>query len=207
MYFDPRGEWFVFALATPGGMAAAAGTAAAAARYAAIGWRALKALHKAIQQAMAAMQAAQKAMEMAEKAKEQEQEKDKAAEEGGSCPVTSPDTDESPDPDDEEKPNNKGGKKEPWTPSETERHHTIPKEIQKKLPPEVRNHPDVKGRRGLPNRKAIPYKKHREIHQGRGGGHYNQRFDEEIARQGGYENVGPRDLTSIRDQLVNEFGL
>ncbi len=104
---------------------------------------------------------------------------------------------------------NKGNSsgKNGWKPSKTEKHHTIPKEIQKKLPPEVAKHKDVVGRKGLPNKKSIPYKKHREIHKGAGGGKYNQRFDQEIKKRGGYQNVSPKDVTNIRDKLVKEFGL
>ena len=97
--------------------------------------------------------------------------------------------------------------KSEWQPSLTEKHHTIPKEIQKNLPPEVRKHSDVRGRKGLPNMKDIPYEQHREIHQGPGGGIFNQRFEEEIMNRGGYENVSPGDVTAIRDNLVKEFGL
>ena len=98
-------------------------------------------------------------------------------------------------------------KKNGWAPSKTEKHHTIPREIQKKLPPEVADHKDVRGRSGLPNKKSIPYKKHRDIHQGAGGGKYNQRFEEEIEKIGGYQNVSPSELTKIRDKLVKEFGI
>ncbi|OQX04117.1 MAG: hypothetical protein BWK80_54260 [Desulfobacteraceae bacterium IS3] len=100
-----------------------------------------------------------------------------------------------------------GGGCRRWKPSPCEKHHTIPKEIQKKLPPDVRSHPDVRGRKGNPNRKSIPYQKHREIHEGAGGGTYNQRFDEEVLNRGGYENITPQELNEIRDCLVEEFGL
>ena len=90
----------------------------------------------------------------------------------------------------------------------TQGHHTIPKAIQKRLPPDVRSHPDVRGRRGNPNIKQIPTKKHKKIHSGRGrGGDYNRRFDEEIRNRGGYQDASPRDLNDIRDQLGKEFGL
>ena len=101
----------------------------------------------------------------------------------------------------------KSGKKKRWKATATEKHHTIPKEIQKKLPPDVKNHPDVRGRKGNPNRKEIPYDKHREIHKGPGGGKYNESFDVEIQKRGGYENVTPSDLNEIRDQLVRDFEL
>jgi hypothetical protein len=40
-----------------------------------------------------------------------------------------------------------------FTDSITHEHHTIPKEIQKKLPPNLQKDRDIIGRRGLPNRK------------------------------------------------------
>jgi hypothetical protein len=84
----------------------------------------------------------------------------------------------------------------------TDGHHTIPKEIQKRLPPSIRNHPDIKGRPGNPNIKDIPTSRHKEIHP-----RYNERFEEEIMKRGGYNNVTVQDVLDIRDQLVREFGL
>ena len=96
-------------------------------------------------------------------------------------------------------------------------HHTIPREIQKKLPDEVRNHPDVRGRKGNPNRRPVEREKHRrELHDktgissketGIGGGRYNLRFQEEIQARGGYNNVSPAEIVEIRDKLVGEFGI
>ena len=95
-----------------------------------------------------------------------------------------------------------------WTPPEYEMHHTIPRQIQKRLPENVRKHPDVVGRKGLPNRKPVPYEKHRDIHRGPGGGVYNDRFDEEIVKEAGvYGNVTAQQIINIRDRLVKEFGL
>ena len=94
-----------------------------------------------------------------------------------------------------------------WKPPATEKHHTIPREIQKNLPDNVRSNPDIRGRKGLPNLKEIPYGKHREIHEGPGGGHYNERFKEEIEKRGGAENMTADDITRIRDDLVKEFNL
>lgn len=91
--------------------------------------------------------------------------------------------------------------------NEAEGHHTIPREIQKGLPPGVRNSPKVRGCRGTPNIKKIPKKKHREIHDGPGGGPYNERFKEEIDKAGGPGNVTANEVTKIRDRLVNEFGI
>jgi len=100
-----------------------------------------------------------------------------------------------------------GKGKRGWKPSATEKHHTIPREIQKKLPSPVRKHPDVRGRKGNPNKKSIPYAKHREIHEGPGGGKYNERFDEMIEEAGGYDSMTPPKVNEIRDDLVTEFGI
>lgn len=94
-----------------------------------------------------------------------------------------------------------------WAPTATEGHHTIPREIQKLLPPSVGRHPSVRGCKGTPNIKQVPYQKHREIHQGKGGGNYNEAFKNEIEDAGGYNTVTPKDVTNIRDRLVNFFGI
>ena len=87
-------------------------------------------------------------------------------------------------------------------------HHSIPKQIQKRLPPAVANHPDVKGRKGNPNKIRIQEGKHKEIHSGPSrGGDYNRRFDEEIQKiEGDYDKVTPQQLNEIRDRLRQEFG-
>ena len=92
------------------------------------------------------------------------------------------------------------------------KHHTIPRAIQKELPPPVRNHPDVRGRRGNPNLKEVPEDKHKKIHSSPPddyypGGDYNRRFDELIRQNGGYGNMTPQKINEIRDQVVREFGL
>jgi len=95
-------------------------------------------------------------------------------------------------------------------------HHSIPKEIQKKLPEHTRSHPDVRGRRGNPNIKQVDPDKHVQAHDktgisrkdtGIGGGRYNLRFQEEIRKRGGYDNVTPKQINEIRDRLMEEFGL
>jgi hypothetical protein len=88
-----------------------------------------------------------------------------------------------------------------------EGHHTIPRAIQAKLPPALRNHPDIRGRAGNPNIRMIPTSKHIEIHQGAGGGRYNQRFEQEILKRGGYRKVTVQDILEIRNNLWHEFGL
>jgi RHS repeat-associated protein len=86
------------------------------------------------------------------------------------------------------------------------KHHTIPKEIMKKLPARIQNHKDIIGRRGLPNKTPVEAGRHlNEIHKGAGGGAYNQRFEQEILKRGGYERVTVKDVLEIRDNLVKEF--
>lgn len=91
-------------------------------------------------------------------------------------------------------------------------HHTIPKAIQKRLPPSVRNHPDIVGRPGNPNIREIPGQTHDRIHTSAPGpyypgGHYNRRFDDLIQQRGGYNAVSPGDITQIQRQLIREFRL
>jgi hypothetical protein len=94
-----------------------------------------------------------------------------------------------------------------WYPTPTERHHTIPREIQKILPPSVASHPTVRGCKGSPNLKAIPYDKHRKIHEGAGGGACNEQFKDAINAAGGPANMTPSTITNIRDNLVKLFGI
>jgi hypothetical protein len=69
------------------------------------------------------------------------------------------------------------------------------------------SNPDVRGRKGNPNRIPIPPSKHKEMHSGPGrGGEYNRRFNEEIEAPGGYGNVSSQQLNEIRDNLRQEFG-
>jgi RHS repeat-associated protein len=91
-------------------------------------------------------------------------------------------------------------------------HHTIPRAIQKELPPSVRTHPDVRGRPGNPNIKDIPESTHKQIHSSPPGnyypgGNYNRRFDELVRQNGGYDSMTPQQINQIRDQVVREFGL
>jgi RHS repeat-associated protein len=88
------------------------------------------------------------------------------------------------------------------------KYHTIPLEIQKKLPKDIRNHPDVKGRKGLPNKTPVESNKHlNKVHKGPDGDAYNQLFKEEIMNRGGYDQVTVKDITEIRDILVKEFNI
>jgi hypothetical protein len=96
-------------------------------------------------------------------------------------------------------------------------HHSIPKEIQGKLPEHLQNDQDIIGRKGLPNRIPVEAEKHlREVHDKTGinpkesgiyGGKYNKRFHDEIIERGGYKDITKEDILEIRDLLVKEFGL
>ncbi len=58
------------------------------------------------------------------------------------------------------------------------------------------------------NRKEVEAGEHLGIiHKGYRGGAYNKRFEEEILKRGGYENVTVDDILEIRDILVKEFGI
>ncbi len=100
---------------------------------------------------------------------------------------------------------------------EIDRHHSIPTEIQAKLPAHLQADPDIRGRAGLPNRRPVETERHRgEVHDRSGispkktgisGGKYNLRFQEEIEKLGGYKKVTKEQVLEIRDRLVKEFGL
>ena len=85
------------------------------------------------------------------------------------------------------------------------RHHTVPREILKQLPPDIANNPLVRGRAGAPNRWSIPADLHNEIHRGAGGGAYNEAFKQRLGELGRSPTVD--DVLRIRDDLVQEFGL
>lgn len=64
----------------------------------------------------------------------------------------------------------------------------------------------MRGKRGAPNMWNIPRPLHKKIHEGAGGGRYNERFKEEL------EKIEDADLTpgkvlEIRDKLAKEFGI
>ncbi len=90
-----------------------------------------------------------------------------------------------------------------------EYHHTVPLEILNKyLPADVANAPQVRGVRGAPNRWLIPEDVHKRIHQGPGGGKYNERWKEELTAivEAG-RRVTINEVLRIRGQLIREFGL
>ncbi|GHT27809.1 hypothetical protein FACS18942_07590 [Planctomycetales bacterium] len=86
-------------------------------------------------------------------------------------------------------------------------HHTIPKQIQKALPPEVASNPLIRGVKGNPNIKYIQEWLHKDIHTGGNGGAYNARFFIEIEKAGELNSVTVQQILNIRDALVKEFDL
>lgn len=96
----------------------------------------------------------------------------------------------------------------PWQRPKTEMHHSIPREVQRQLPPEVARHPDVRGRKGNPNRMCLPYETHREIHRGPGGGAYNQFFLDRLnPRALGGRQPTVNDVLRVRQEALDAFGL
>jgi hypothetical protein len=83
-------------------------------------------------------------------------------------------------------------------------HHTIPRQILKRLPPDIADL--VRGKRSDPNIWDIPENIHKQIHSGTGGpgGAYNRRWREEIGK---LQEITVSKIKSIRDELVEEFGL
>jgi intein/homing endonuclease len=86
-------------------------------------------------------------------------------------------------------------------------HHTIPKQIQKMLSPDVAANPKIRGVKGTPNIKYIPEWLHKAIHTGGRGGAYNARFIKELEKLGDPKKITPEKVLEIRDMLVKEFGL
>jgi hypothetical protein len=86
------------------------------------------------------------------------------------------------------------------------KHHTVPSEILKKyLPKNIANNPLVRGKKGAPNIWKIPKKLHDEIHQGAGGGAWNEAWKTELRSLRREPTVN--DIVKIRNKLVKEFGL
>jgi len=82
-----------------------------------------------------------------------------------------------------------------------EMHHSIPREILNKLPPEVANHPAIRGAAGAPNRWPVPTPKHRAIHaEG-----YNAAWTEALTKLGDSPSVS--EVVAIRDRLAAEFNI
>lgn len=85
------------------------------------------------------------------------------------------------------------------------KHHTVPREILKTLPPAVAKDPLVRGRAGAPNRWSIPADLHKQIHSGPGGGLYNEAWKQRLGQLGRPPTV--QDVVGIRNDLVTRFGL
>jgi RHS repeat-associated protein len=88
--------------------------------------------------------------------------------------------------------------------AEPHRHHVIPKEILRQLPPIIRR--AVQGRPGARNVWEIPAELHRRIHGGHGRERYNVRWKEEYERLTPNE-ITPQKLWEIRDRIVDWCGL
>jgi RHS repeat-associated protein len=87
-------------------------------------------------------------------------------------------------------------------PSGYVRHHVIPTQILNDyLPPDIANDPDVRGKKGAPNRWCIPESLHKQIH---GQGRFNGRWIDELSK---LTEMTKRDVLAIRDKLVDEFAL
>ncbi len=96
-------------------------------------------------------------------------------------------------------------------------HHTIPKEIQKKIPPDIQKAKEICDKSEPQNLVQVDAKIHlNDIHSKKGistketgifGGVYNLRFNEEIYLRGGYEEVNVEQIIEIRNLLIKEFGL
>ena len=87
----------------------------------------------------------------------------------------------------------------------TNLHHTVPREILKQLPEDVASNPLVRGRAGAPNRWAIPEDLHKAIHQGAGGGAYNQAWKDALEALGREPTVD--DVLRLREQITKQFGI
>jgi hypothetical protein len=84
-----------------------------------------------------------------------------------------------------------------------EKHHVIPREILKRLDDNV--YRAVRGKKGAPNRWAMPQDFHRELHKGARGGRYNQFFRDRLPDDLSTATV--EDVMRVRDEAVEEFGL
>lgn len=83
--------------------------------------------------------------------------------------------------------------------------HTVPREILEQVPEDVANNPLVRGRAGAPNRWAIPQDLHIAIHQGAGGGAYNQAWKDALDALGREPTVD--DVLRLREQIAKQFGI
>jgi VCBS repeat-containing protein len=96
------------------------------------------------------------------------------------------------------------------------RHHSIPKNIQERLPRHIREHRDIIGRKGLPNRMLVESRKHLNVVHDKtgyrfsegaiGGGAYCNQFWDELNRTPRANWTVPLVL-EIRDELVKRFDL
>ena len=88
----------------------------------------------------------------------------------------------------------------------TDGHHTVPRQILKVLPPEVANHPLVRGTQGAPNIWQIPRPVHRAIHRGPYGGLYNEAWFDGLSAIDGKDPT-VQDVLRLRDEITARFGI
>ena len=89
---------------------------------------------------------------------------------------------------------------------QVQKHHTVPREILRDyLEPDVAGDPNVRGKRGAPNRWPIPTDIHKKIHRGKGGGRYNEALKDALDEL--EHTATARDVIEIRDRLAKAFGL
>jgi RHS repeat-associated protein len=89
---------------------------------------------------------------------------------------------------------------------ETEKHHIIPRQILRLLSDDVRK--AVQGKQGAPNRWSIPKTLHRDLHQGAGGGEYNQSWLDSLrATRQDIKSLSADSVLQIRDEIVDIFQL
>ncbi len=100
----------------------------------------------------------------------------------------------------------------------THLHHTIPREVYNPrsgksalLPEHLTNDPDIIGKKGNPNRWAIPADEHIDLHKkNRVGGDYNTRWKQELDKLSKKKNIddwNKKDILKIRDKLTKEFDI
>jgi len=88
----------------------------------------------------------------------------------------------------------------------THMHHQTPREIlNKHLPPDVANNPNVRGKRGMPNRREIEVDEHKRIHKGEGGGLVNELTKKKLEDLGREPTV--EDVLRIRNEVNIELGI
>ena len=103
---------------------------------------------------------------------------------------------------------------DPFGQTITHLHHTIPREIYNPrsgkpalLPEHLATDRDIIGKKGNPNRWAVPADEHIALHKkNRPGGDYNTRWKQEIGKLDPDKSKWTKkDILDIRDKLTKEF--